>query len=319
LLLDSKKSAFIHKQLTLAKYCTFLSESAAKQNISIDSYKQLKAFLESLALEKTVDFKEAEAQRSAFIKELAQKLHGPLVKELIAKTADFKDKKISAPEYYEFLRSAAQGNLDIKKQYPHFEAYMQYVEMGRNIDAEKLLIEISAIEGSLFSALSITGEERTLCGISDALDTLAQFLRLDLTPAEYAAMQNSKSQYKTASWINFLTDCCSRYEIPAHPSASSVIDENFDTFETFYKVGIDREQAFIRNISNKIKNSPESNIVVVITGGFHTAGLSKLFKEYGYSYAVVTPALSQKADPAIYYSVLRGENEEIEDTYLSED
>jgi hypothetical protein len=47
--------------------------------------------------------------------------------------------------------------------------------------------------------------------------------------------------------------------------------------------------------------------------------MTQLFKEEGYSYAVVTPTITKKADPEIYYSVLRGEKEEIEDTYLGED
>jgi hypothetical protein len=75
----------------------------------------------------------------------------------------------------------------------------------------------------------------------------------------------------------------------------------------------------MRNIISKISTAADTGYVVVITGGFHTSGLSRLFKEHGYSYAVVTPAISHKADPAIYYSVLRGESGEFEDTYLAED
>lgn len=317
--MDSQKSAFADKTLPLAEYCIYLTDAAGKKDIALDEYKQLSSFRESLALEKTIDFKQAEAQRGAFIKDLAQKMQGALIKELIAKTADFKDKKISAQEYYEFLRTAAQDRLDLKEQYPQFDAYMRYVALGRDIDAEKLLKEISRAEDRLSESLFVSNDERHLSGISDSLGTLRQFLRLDLTPGEYAAMKKDPSRYVTASWINFLTDRCRRYRISARPSASLIIDENFDALDSFYQVGIDREQAFMRNIAQKISAAGDNGYVVVITGGFHTSGLSRLFKEQGYSYAVVTPAISRRADPAIYYSVLRGENGEFEDTYLAED
>lgn len=317
--LDAQKRAFKHKALPLVKYVTYLAESAQKKSISLSECQQINLFRESLELEKTIDFKQAESQRSAFIKDLAQKLQGASIKELIDKTADFKDKKISAQEFYDFLRNAAQDHLDLAAAYPQFDAYMRYVAMGRNIDAEKLIREVSELETRVRQALFVNNDERRLSDISEALDTLDQFLRLDLTPAEYDAMQADRSRYMTAGWIVFLSDSCRRYGLPSRPVASTVIDENFDALDSFYKVGIDREQAFMRNIANKINAASDSSYVVVITGGFHTSGLSRLFKEQGYSYAVVTPSISQRADPSIYYSVLRGENGELEDTYLAED
>jgi len=316
--LDANKGQFEKKILSLAEYCAYLMEVAGQKGVPVDPYKQIAGFQESLSLEKTIDFKQAESQRSAFIKDLAQKLQDGAVKELIAKTQDFKDKKISAQEFYDYLRAASQDKLDLKTTYPHFDAYIRYVSMGKSIDAEALIKEISDFEARIRQVLFVNNDERRLSDISGTLDTLERFLKLDLIPSEYEKMQAEPSKYVTAAWINFLTDSCRRYQLALRPTSSQVIDENFDKLDSFYRVGIDREQAFMRNIKKEISRAGE-NIVVVITGGFHTSGLSKLFKEDGYSYAVVTPAISKKADPAIYYSVLRGDVGEIEDTYLGED
>jgi len=307
--LDDKKASFEKKELPLADYCTYLKGAASHKGVRYDSYSQLKNFLESFEIEKTIDFKKAETQRSAFIQGLAQKLQGEAVKDLIARTQAFKDRNISAAEFYEFLRTAAQNNPELSASYPEFEAYMRYVSLGRNIDAEKLIKEMHDFESSVRESLFVNNDERRLSSISSAIDILTQFLKLDLTPAEYSAMQADRQNYTTASWINFLTDACRRYNVALRPQASALIDQDFDTLDGFYKVGIEREKAFMQNISQKISRSGDNNYVVVITGGFHTSGLSRLFKESGYSYAVVTPGISKKSDPEIYYSVLRGEDD----------
>lgn len=310
--LDEKKANFEKKSLSLADYCAFLQELAGQKAIKLDGYKQLKSFRDSSTLEKTIDFKQAETERGLYIKELAKKLEGAAVKDLIAKTQAFKDKKISAQEFYDYLRSAAQDKLDLKKDYPRFDAYMLYVSAGKNIDAEALIKEISSLENEVRGSLFVNNDERSLSGISHAVDMLVRFLKLDLTPAEYESMQADRSDYMTAAWISFLVDNCRRYQLALRPEASGIIDDNFDKLDSFYKVGIDREQAFLKNIKHKIDSSKDS-FAVVITGGFHTAGLSKMFQQEGYSYAVVTPSISKKGDPDVYFSILKQDKEILPD------
>jgi hypothetical protein len=60
-------------------------------------------------------------------------------------------------------------------------------------------------------------------------------------------------------------------------------------------------------MTDKIKAS-DDKVAALITGGFHTPGIIRLLKEEGYSYTVVTPVITQKADPTTYFSVLRSKN-----------
>jgi hypothetical protein len=310
--LDEKKVKFEKKSLSLTDYCAYLQELAGQKGVTLEAYKQLKSFRESSALEKTIDFKQAEAERGLFIKELAKKLEAPAVKELIAKTRDFKDKKLSAQEFYAILRQLSQDKLDVKANFQQFDAYMRYVSMGKNIDAEALIKEIVSLESQVRGSLFVNNDERRLSEISHIVDMLVRFLKLDLTPAEYDSMQATRSDYMTVSLVNFLTDNCRKYQLSIRPEVSGIIDENFEKLDSFYRVGIDRELAFLKNIKQKIGSSKDS-FAVVITGGFHTAGLSKMFQQQGYSYAVVTPSISKKGDPDVYFSILRQDKEILPD------
>ncbi|MCX5708744.1 MAG: hypothetical protein NTY14_07255 [Candidatus Omnitrophica bacterium] len=303
---EQQKNRYQSKQMTLAEYSAYLKDKAERINLKIEEYSHIDAFVKSVQLEKEIDFKEAEAQRGLFIKELAKTLTEPEVKELIARTQDYKAQKISNIEYYAFLKSKAEGRINIKESFPQINSYMFYIELGNQIKPEVLIKDISVIENKIKEALISNKGEKELCRISDSLDILERFLKLDLTPGEYENFISCENDFKTSAWMEFLAQACQKYGITDNLQDSDSIDGNIDKFNDFYRIGLEREQSFMKNIADKMAASGDK-VAVVITGGFHTSGMSKLFKDNGYSYAVVTPAITEKADPAIYYSILRGE------------
>jgi hypothetical protein len=315
---EQRKSRYESKENSLSEYAGYIKERAKGISLKTDDYPAFSAFTRSAQLEKEIDFKQAETQRGAFIKQLASVLDQARVKELIAKTQDFKAQKLSSDEYYAYLKKEASGAIDLKQAYPQLDSYMAYIGLGSQIKPEALTQEIAALEIKIKESLFVNEDEKKLSAISDSLSILERFLKLDLTPQEYEGFVSHRDDHRAAPWIKFLADNSAKFDIAQNIAVAGPIDDNIDTFNDFYRIGLEREKFFIKNISDKLSLSGD-RVAVVITGGFHTPGLSKLFKERGYSYAVVTPAISQKADPEVYYSVLRGERGEIEDTYLAED
>lgn len=312
------QAKYENKETVLAEYCAYIKEKALSKRLDLEKYPQFEAFFQSVELEKEINFKNAEAQRSLFIKDLAGKLAEDEVKKLIARTQDFKAQKITNVEYYGFLRSAAEGRIDLKQTYPQLDSYILYTELAAAVKSETLIHELALLEKEIKDSLLANDDEKELSRISTDLGMLESFFKLNLTPKEYEEFISRKNQINTASWVNFLSENCLKYGIGAKPEISASIDQNIEKFNNFYRIGLEREQSFLKNIADKLSISRDE-VAVVITGGFHTPGMSKLFKEHGYSYAVVMPAITQKADPAVYYSVLRGDRGEIEDTYLAED
>ena len=47
------------------------------------------------------------------------------------------------------------------------------------------------------------------------------------------------------------------------------------------------------------------NLAVLIAGGFHTPTLTKLLKDDGYSYVVVSPKVTTETDEELYRATLR--------------
>jgi len=315
---EQKRRDYEQKAVTLSEYCAYLKETAGNLNVDLASAAHLIAFVDSARMEKEIDFKTAEAQRNIFIKELAKQLDDNNVKELIARTQEFKDQKMTAREYYSYLKAKAEKRIDLARDYPQLAGYIGYINMAKDIDAVSLIAEIDALQDALRDKLFVNNDERHLTKISQALGVLNGFLKLELTPQEYEVFTGDRSVFATGSWVNFLNDNCRRYGISTRVDASPAIDDNMEAFEQFYRLGLAREESFIKNLDKKLDESGEK-MVVLITGGFHTPGVTRMLKDRGYSYAVVAPVITQQTDSSLYFSVLRGEREDQDnDNYIDE-
>jgi hypothetical protein len=305
--LESAKKNYEEKTLSLGQYCQYLKNIGQRRELELKNYPYLSAFAELSRLEKETNFKEAEAQRAAFINNLASALNEKQIKTVIEKSQQFKSGNITAQEYYSFLKDlAVKRKINLEQNYPQFSAYITYINKNTHINVAELLKELASLEEKIKETLFATDEQKNLYEITKSLNVLKGLVSLEITPEEYAYFKENRGEFLTASWISFLSDNCAKYNLTVQPSASSVIDENLNKFEGFYKLGSDREQAFIKNIVSKMNESGEK-LAVFIAGGFHTPNMTQMFKDRSYSYVVVTPTITKKTDSSIYLSVLRGE------------
>ncbi|MDP3042642.1 MAG: hypothetical protein Q8N62_08000 [Candidatus Omnitrophota bacterium] len=317
--LESAKKNYEDKTLSLGEYCGYLKNIAANKGFDLQSYPFLSTFAELARLEKEVDFKQAEAQRNEFIKSLASLLNEKQVKTVIDKSQDFKAGNVSPQEYYSFLKDlAAKKRINLEQNYPQLSAYVRYINENKKIDVAQLLKEVDSLEEKIKEALFANADQKKLYEISKLLSVLKRVVSLELTPEDYGYFQANRPEMSTGSWMSFLSANCAKYNLALQPSASGIIDENLGKFEEFYKLGADREQAFIKNIVKKMDESGEK-LAVFIAGGFHTPGMTQMFKEKGYSYAVVTPSITKKTDSSIYLSVLRGERKPQSDNNIDDE
>lgn len=311
---ERKGGDYKDKILTLSEYCQYLKGVADKKGVALKKFSHLASFTESTRLEKVIDFKAAEAERNNFIKELGKLLDENSLQGLLTQSQDFKAGKITPADYYTYLDSLAKYRIDIKTNYPQLASYIDYVTGGRDIDAKELLKEIPLAEDKMREALAVKDEEKRLIEITKSLSLLTKFFKLDLTPEDYASFQEQGANFSTPSWLVFLQDYCQKYNLAMPQYSAKLIDENFAKLDKFYKLGLEREKSFMKNIDNKM-NASQAQLAVLITGGFHTPGVSHMLKEKGYSYVVVTPAITKQGDPGLYFSVLREKRSRLPEEY----
>jgi len=93
--------------------------------------------------------------------------------------------------------------------------------------------------------------------------------------------------------------------------------EAFSASLDFYRIALERDRAFQKKIEEGMRREAVERALVV-SGGFHSAGLQEEFRKAGYSYAVISPAILSLDGEEFYEPLMKGDfsyKEMLETTY----
>ena len=100
---------------------------------------------------------------------------------------------------------------------------------------------------------------------------------------------------------------------------------NFTTLKTaipsaqrFYKLAEQRNQALLQNTLKRMK-SENVHVAALVTGGFHSEGISKLMDQEKLSYLVVMPKFDDKSPDRPYIAILTQKPREYEEAFKDSD
>ena len=124
-------------------------------------------------------------------------------------------------------------------------------------------------------------------------------------PEDFDYYKANKKDFNINDWKNFLKTHCQRFRLKVLiPEDTSIIERNYDTLKAFYEVAFRRDEAFLKN-SLKRMDVDKERAAILITGGFHTKNLTRLFMADHIFYIVITPKVIQKTDDQLYDRILK--------------
>ena len=302
--LEQKKADYEKEKITIVDYYEYLESLGKKFDIALASFPNFKRFVGAAQFEKNIKTDEITADSKKLVEKLVEILPEKKLKQLLAKSAKFKLKKIESSDYYLFLKMLSLNNHLSLNSYPNLYSYLNYLESSEKIDAPRLIKEVKTVEEVIKEKLFRNNEERDLNEISENLDLLINFINLQLTPAEYEVYSHNKSNFRPTAWVKFLNTEARQHKLKEQIIDTSLIENNLEKVEAYYQAAIKRDVAMLENSINKMNQDGEA-IAVLITGGFHTPRLSRMIKEKDYSYLVIAPKITKTSDHNFYISVLK--------------
>ncbi|MCA9396924.1 MAG: hypothetical protein KC649_07110, partial [Candidatus Omnitrophica bacterium] len=110
----------------------------------------------------------------------------------------------------------------------------------------------------------------------------------------------NRPDFDTAEWQGFLNEMILELQsfedlIPFE----AYIDKAYPDLDHFYQVVNQRDQAFLEN-TERLMRGLDVQSGFMIAGGYHTANLTRLMRERGYSYLVLTPVVEFETDHKQY-------------------
>jgi|GEM_PF-2437882 phosphomannomutase len=312
-LIDAKDAEYEAKKLQFNEYVRFLQSEAEKNKINLREYDNLFKLVNVLIYEKKIDFSVTDKERSDLIDELTKKMSKDGITQLVARSVSFKIGKISAADYYNYLKAlAAQHAIDLAREYKNLYNYIIYNSVYSKIENEKLFSDLKAVEVAIKEKLFKNDDQRQLEKLSRHIDTLIGLVNIKLLNGDFDYYKSHKDEFAAGIFADFIHGKAAQYGLAMEilPPAESVAN-SIAKLEEFYVVAIKRDKALVDNTLAAM-NREGQKIAVLVTGGFHSEGIAKLLEKQGVSYVVVCPSITKDV-PTPYIQVLTNQRTSFED------
>jgi len=153
--------------------------------------------------------------------------------------------------------------------YPELKKLTRLYQLRDRISLGDLTTQLEILTGRILGKLVRTPKEDALWKKNERFYLARRILLLQASPADIKAYENEKFPLESEL-------------------AGASLSEALSISLAFYKTVKKRDEIFF----NKIMNDPSlAGNVAIITGGFHTDGLSQRFRDAGISYITITPEL----------------------------
>lgn len=236
----------------------------------------------SLATEHKIDLLHLDhVARFAKILEISQVLNKEkLEAEAKRLVSTYKTKRLS---FEELIRSGQVKEEDLQF-YPEIQKYTELMKLQDGISHHEFFDQIEKLIAQVKDTLFVSEDERTLDQRAEWFAVAKKMLTLKATPKDV------RLYHKDRDVIDPLI-------------AEAGLTEALSLAEKFYDLAQKRDRVFFEEL---ISDEHLKSNTAIVTGGFHTEGLSEKLREAGVSYIVITPDLAGQApDEAMYHAKLK--------------
>ena len=315
--LDEKMHSQKNDDAGFSEYVAYLNGLMNQYAIGKENYPNFTRLVEVLNKESDIEFLEVDSQRAEYIDLLSETLDKNNLSELLDKSLYFKTGKLSALAFYSYLEHVSQkeNTPSLEDEYSQLAKYIDYIKLYSQIDNIKLFKEIDGLEKAAKEKLYRNDTERKIDRLSYTLEIMNDLFNLKLTKETLQYYRDNRNEFTTAAFINFISDTAPKYKVNYKlDPVFRRIDAELPDLEKFYKLAEERDGVLVYNTLNKMRQQ-RADLAVLVSGGFHTDGITQLLKDKKISYVVITPKVESLQADNPYKSVLLGEKNEFDRFY----
>ncbi|MEI8344480.1 MAG: hypothetical protein WCG06_00230 [Candidatus Omnitrophota bacterium] len=290
---------------------------ADKYGIAYDTYANIGALLKALEAEKAIDFNKVNDERQTLLDMLSKKLPKDALEKLVEQSVLYKLGRISQASYSSYLLSAAGPWPEFLAASGNLIRYSGYMMIYESLDVEALKDEVSHVEDKIRQKLFQNDDQRQLYGFVHQLSVVSDLFDLKLSSGSLEFFKAHRAEFDGAALGQFLAKLCAKHRLaPAPEGDIAAIFAQIPEFMKFYEAAEKRNHALLNNTIESMRKNGQ-NVGCLITGGFHSRGISALLREGRMSYVVILPRYSKKSERP-YLTVLVNQAQSYRDFVESE-
>lgn len=234
--------------------------------------------------------------------------------EKLRNTKDFEALKLAEAlprKNATYTRSAGESLVAVSEKtkidlgaHSNFMAVFVMNVLRDEIDSDRLFDEIDSLEHLLTEKLAKSDEEKKLVKSLEEFNFLENLLSLKMTRDGFAKVEADLSAVEPSAWSLRLQALAGKGK---GAKSAEKLEADFTTAVRFYQTAKLRDQAILENT----QKAGVQKLKVLVSGGFHTEGLTQLMKERGIGYAVIQPRIEKFDDHDLYLKVFRDEHADL--------
>ncbi|MCL2389271.1 MAG: hypothetical protein FWC85_02675, partial [Elusimicrobia bacterium] len=303
--------------ISTRRYYALLLRHIERLGINLSRYENTSLYIQLLQKERTLNERAISRQLQSFIQLLRQKLPYSAYRAIVNATNNFSQ----ADRLYAYLATLTeQLNLDLSQAFPDLNRFFEYVKISQKINPVELINEEQSLRAEINTHFARTQASREVVFLINFNRYLRNFLTSKITAKDYKYYKANIDKYRML-WAKHVDN-----------RVLSLLEPHIARAEKFYAINTYRDEIFVRNLGinsrmlrameASYKQSPPrlsqalssldgKNVKVMITGGFHTKGISQILKDKNVSYIVITPGVTGGLAEAfeIYHRVARAQAE----------
>ncbi|MBN1622495.1 MAG: hypothetical protein JW871_07890, partial [Endomicrobiales bacterium] len=301
----------------------------------VERFRNLIEFSKSFEVNKGLDYKKVGKEIQSFISLLKNKLPYNAYNMLLSRTNNLTQTDL----LYSYLSEIVKEyKLDISASHPNLEKFFEYINLSRNINPIQLIREEQDLINEIRLRLADRQSEREVIFLIEFTRYLKDYLEYKVSAEDYEYIRKNLPKFSLL-WSRYVGN-----------DRLASITPFINLLNEYYCVNLDRNECLLSNCKGlaysveriadreKIKNQDSTlsairyplktstsqntneisdilsnieNIVVLVTGGFHTPGITQLMEERGQPYIVITPNITQGTEfsESVYSQLLKEQSE----------
>ncbi|MBF0254441.1 MAG: hypothetical protein HQL11_04885 [Candidatus Omnitrophica bacterium] len=281
-----------------------LLELAQSAGVALDEFGEVEKFRTLNTREEELDFEAVNQEQHELLGVLKKRGYADRAKNYIAQQQETRHSQIAQYTLRAgLMKTAGEAGLD-PGAYAGLAAYQAYLGEFARIELDALYHEIELLEDRVFQQTLPDDDAKKIWAIDRFLGLLEKAYRLKMSSKDFALYELNKPDFGTESWLAFLNQ-----QLYAAGLVESMVpyrdclDAAAPDLNRFYELVDRRDEAFVEN-AGRIMNDTGENAAVLIAGGYHTEHLTRLLRDEGSSYIVVTPVVTGETDHDQYERLL---------------
>lgn len=279
-------------EISQDRYFAGLIKYLEEAGISVRRYPNISRYLGIYDGNKEIEIKRVVTEMRELTELMRETITFSRYKEIMDKTDNLRDLNMFKQIAEKFC---LVKNIDFKKQYPSLSNYFDLKSRIGEINQAELLMEERRLVADIRAYLSKDKTDLEISYISDFSEIYKKYIRAELTAAEWGYFKVGFDKFR---------------QLYAKYSINNEVDKmsaKYDMLDEFYKVNSKRDEIFAASMNlekagvksaEKDRSAKEvleesKNLIILVTGGFHSSGMDKILSDNNITAITVTPNLGK--------------------------